>query len=362
MWRLSRPDTMGALEDSLVKKILPRYVRVAKDELPVKFQIAKRLEVNFDEEMPANELWELHSDEMTDFYKVQDSIDRGKIKFEKLSIAKSSLFDLKLALTKDILKSCELCERKCHVNRLEGERGFCGVGSQYKISSEFIHMGEEPHISPSHTVFFMGCTMSCQYCQNWSISHWYEKGYPVSKQQLVKIIDGRRKEGARNLNLVGGEPTPNLAYILDTLKICETNIPIIWNSNFYMSEKTMQILDGVVDMHLSDFKYGNNKCGLRLSKTPNYFDVCSRNHSIATKTTEITLRHLILPNHVDCCTKPVLEWIARNIKDKCLANVMAQYDPQFNAGNYPEIDRYIAPEEFEEAVNYARRLGINFIT
>jgi len=362
MWRLLRPDTIGALEDPLVKKVLPRYVKVVKDELPAKFQIAKKIEVDFDEKSSIEKLWALHSDGMKEFYRIQDNLDGGEASLEELSIAKSSLFDLKITLTKKIIQSCELCERKCHVNRIKGEEGFCKVGNQYRISSEFIHMGEEPHISPSHTIFFMGCTMSCQFCQNWTISHWYEDGYSVPKQQLVKIIDERRNEGARNLNLVGGEPTPNLAYILDVLKSCKTNIPVVWNSNFYMSEKTMQILDGMVDMHLSDFKYGNNDCGLKLSKTPNYYDVCLRNHRIAAKTTEITLRHLILPNHVDCCTKPVLEWIEKNIRDKCLVNIMNQYRPEFNAKNYPEIYRRITMGEFNATVNYARKLNINFIT
>lgn len=360
MWGLLRPDTVGALEDPLVKKILPRYVKVAKDQLPARFQIAKTVYVGFEEKMPVDELWEMHSEGMNEFYKLQDRVDR-KGGFKELSAVESSLFDLKVALTKEIMRSCELCERMCHVDRIKGEKGFCKVGNQYSISSEFIHMGEESHISPSHTIFFMGCTMSCQYCQNWSISHWYDDGYSVPKQQMVSIIDERRKEGARNLNLVGGEPTPNLAYILDVLKECRTNIPIVWNSNFYMSEKTMRILDGIVDMHLSDFKYGNNECGLRLSKTPRYYDVCSRNHLLAGRTTEITMRHLILPGHVECCTKPILEWVGKNARDRCLVNVMDQYRPEFNARNYPEINRSVTKEELDEAIKYARKLGINFI-
>jgi len=178
---------------------------------------------------------------------------------------------------------------------------------------------------------------------------------------LALRIERRRKEGSRNVNWVGGEPTPSLLCILKTLKFCEVNIPVIWNSNFYMSEKTMKILDGIVDMHLSDFKYGNNKCGLRLSKVKNYFDVSSRNHLIAAKNTEITIRHLILPNHIDCCTKPVLEWIAKNIKDKYIVNIMDQYRPEYLAKDYPDINRRIKKEEFEIAVNTDKELNINYI-
>jgi putative pyruvate formate lyase activating enzyme len=184
----------------------------------------------------------------------------------------------------------------------------------------------------------------------------------IKPEELALRIERRRKEGARNVNFVGGEPTPSLLCILKTLKACEINIPVIWNSNFYMSEKTMRILDGIVDMHLSDFKYGNNECGLRLSKAPNYFDVCARNHSIASKITEITIRHLVLPNHVECCTKPILKWIANNIRKKAIVNIMAQYRPEFKAHEYPDINRSVTREEMKEAINYAKKLNINYIT
>jgi len=245
---------------------------------------------------------------------------------------------------------------------MKGERGTCRVGKGCLISSEFMHMGEEFHIIPSHTIFFMGCTLHCQFCQNWSISQWFESGHEISPKELALRIDRRRKEGARNVNWVGGEPTPSLLCILKTLKFCEVNVPVIWNSNFYMSKKTMRILDGIVDMHLSDFKYGNNKCGLRLSKVSKYFDVCSRNHSIAIKDAEITIRHLVLPNHVECCTKPVLKWIADNIRDKAIVNIMAQYRPEYKAHEYPDISRPVTREEMKEAIDYAKQLGINYIT
>lgn len=179
---------------------------------------------------------------------------------------------------------------------------------------------------------------------------------------LARTIEARRGQGSRNVNFVGGEPTPQLLWILETLKYCKTNLPTLWNSNMYMSQKTMTILDGVVDMYLSDFKYGNNQCALRLSKVQNFFEVCSRNHLLATKQAEITLRHLIMPNHVGCCTKPILQWIANNTKNKCIVNIMDQFRPEFKAREYPEINRRITEEEFKETVNYAKKLKINYIT
>jgi putative pyruvate formate lyase activating enzyme len=129
----------------------------------------------------------------------------------------------------------------------------------------------------------------------------------------------------------------------------------------YMSEKTMQILDGIVDMYLSDFKYGNNHCAFRLSKVPRFFETCARNHLLAAKQAEITLRHLLLPNHLECCTKPILNWIAKNLKRGYVINIMDQYYPCWKATEYDDIARPIKEEEFLEAVNYAKKLELTIL-
>lgn len=352
-----RPDAIEALEEPMIRRVLPRYVRVVKNKATANFLIAKHIEFK-----GRGNLWEVHSNLMKKFYETRERLDRGEIELENLSKSKPSLLDLKIKLTEEIMRSCELCERKCHVNRIKEEKGLCGVGNECLLSSEFIHMGEEAHVTPSHCLFFMGCNFRCQYCQNWSISQWYEQGYRIEPKELAIRIERRRKEGARNVNLVGGEPTPNLLWILKALKYCKTNVPIIWNSNFYMSEKTMQILEGIIDMYLSDFKYGNDECALRLSKVPNYFETCARNHSVAAEKAEVTIRHLILPNHIECCTKPVLKWIAENIGEKTIVNLMGQFRPEFKSNQYPEINRLISKREMKEAIALAKQLNLNFIT
>ena len=259
-----------------------------------------------------------------------------------------------------ILESCELCERKCKVNRLKGKLGWCKVGAKPWISSYFEHYGEERFFVPSFTIFFMGCTFSCQFCQNWTISQRVEAGEYIDEPELAKVID--RHSHCKNVNFVGGEPTPQLPFILKTLKQVRADIPTVWNSNFYMSEKSMGLLKGIVDVYLPDFKYGNDKCALRLSKVPNYWKIISRNHLLAFKDSEVVIRHLVLPDHFTCCTKPILDFIAENFKDKVVVNIMDQYSPQFKAMNYPEINRRLTLDEFEKVVKYAEKLGLNFIT
>jgi putative pyruvate formate lyase activating enzyme len=346
----------------MVKKILPRYVHVVNNEMPAKFQIAKRVSFNYKKNLSLYKLWREHAKLMKIFYRIKKVVDDEKLSINDVEVPEFSLLDLKIILTKEIMKSCELCERACKANRLNQQKGNCGVIDEPRTASEFMHMGEEPFISPSHTIFFMGCTFHCDYCQNWSISQWNERGTKVSAQDLASSIENMREHGSRNVNFVGGEPTPCLLIILEILKLCKINVPVVWNSNFYMSEKTMQLLDGIVDMYLSDFKYGNDKCASKLSHIENYFKVCSRNHRAATKQSELTIRHLLLPNHIECCTRPIIEWIAKNVRKKCIVNMMDQYRPEYKAVEHNDINRKITKEEFESAVDYAKKFKINYIT
>jgi putative pyruvate formate lyase activating enzyme len=219
---------------------------------------------------------------------------------------------------------------------------------------------------PSHTVFFAGCTFKCVFCQNWDISQDPSAGRPVHAARLAERLAG---SGGINANWVGGEPTSNLPFILEVmmeLQRREVNLAQVWNSNMYMSERTMELLDGVVDVYLADFKYGNDGCARRLSGVDRYFEVVSRNHRLASEQCEVLLRHLVMPGHLDCCTKPVLDWVATNIpRDRLRVNVMDQYHPAFmvlrEAGKYPELGRGLKRSEYLEASEYANRLGLDLV-
>lgn len=267
---------------------------------------------------------------------------------------------------KNLATKCSLCERRCNINRLGGEKGECKAPNYLLVSSEFLHWGEEPFLIPSHTIFFMGCNFHCCYCQNWSISQWLEKGVKVSAEKLANIIKIRKLQGAKNVNFVGGEPTPYLPWILEVLaelKKLNINTPIVWNSNFYMSAESMSILNKVVDFWLPDFKYGNNECAEKYSKVRNYFEIITRNLKLADlKNADMCIRHLVLPGHVECCSFPILEWIAKNLGDKVVVNIMDQYRPEYKVpeGGYPEINRRVSESEFGKVIKRARELGLNF--
>jgi len=363
MWRLVRPDAVHALENPLVLKILPRYVRIVKDENIANFQICKKIPFELSRSMSDKELWKSHSELMRKFRKLKNRIDDRKIDFNSFKNPRYSLLDLKIILAENILKSCELCERNCNVNRLEGKLGECRVGKLCLISSDFTHLGEEPMISPSHTIFFMGCNFHCQYCQNWSISQWYEDGYPVTDTIIARKIEEKKKQGCRNVNFVGGDPTPNLYWILKSLRLCNVNQAVVWNSNFYMTKKTMKLLDGVVDLYLSDFKYGLNETAKLYSKVDNYWEIVTRNHLIASNQAELLIRILLLPGKwLETDYPKILKWVANNLKERVLCNIMSQYRPEFKANQYLEISRPLTREEIDFAIKQARKLKLNFIS
>lgn len=268
----------------------------------------------------------------------------------------SKNLDRRVEEARPILKSCHFCERRCGVNRLKGEKGYCGV-LEAKIATDFIHLGEEKELVPSYTLFFSGCTFFCVFCQNWDISQSPERGHYVTPKKLAQKIS---KNKARNVNWVGGDPTPNLYYILTVLRELqklEVNIPQVWNSNMYLSQESMDILDGVIDVYLTDFKYGNDNCARRLSKVENYWEIVKRNHLLAEKQGEMLIRHLVLPEHLDCCTKPILKWLSQNLQNFRL-NLMDQYRPEYNALREEDISRRLTRQEFQEALQYATELSL----
>ncbi len=343
----------AAFEDEGLRKAMGRYADITKGRKYAKFLIAKSVPVRMGlKTAKEEELWREHEKLMVKFRKTLKSCDKTG---RKPKSAKKSLVDLKFEIAKRVLSRCEFCERKCGVNRKK-ERGFCGLGEKSFLSSEFIHTGEEACIIPSHTFFFIGCNFYCVYCQNWTISRQIEKGKEVDGRMLAELAV-KRMHMSRNINLVGGDPIPNLHTILEMLRNLEINKPIIWNSNMYMSEKTMKLLDGVIDVYLADFKYGNDECARKLSKVPDYWNVTTRNLLLARKHAEILIRHLVLPNHVDCCTSRILKWIGKNLDNRIRLNIMDQYHPEFEAFDF-EVDRRVTQEEMEKAFKLARKNGI----
>jgi putative pyruvate formate lyase activating enzyme len=278
-----------------------------------------------------------------------------------------SVLGRKVRLADALSSECQLCEHRCRTLREKGRSGKCGV-LESRITAHFPHYGEERPLVPSYTVFFAGCNLRCLYCQNWDISTDPDAGEIIPPFKLARLIEARGLtplgaaacQGIRNVNWVGGDPIPHLPYVLRVLRDLDLDVPQVWNSNMYMTEEALNVLEGTMDVFLTDLKYGNNRCAVQLSSAPRYWEVVTRNHCQAARQGEMIIRHLMLPGHMECCTVPILEWIAENLPQVAV-NIMDQYRPEHRAKSFPGLDRGIRPAEHRIALERAERLGLNLI-
>ncbi len=265
---------------------------------------------------------------------------------------------------------CNLCPRECGVDRTVNT-GFCSVGQTLKISRAALHFYEEPPISAqngSGTVFFSGCNLRCVYCQNKEISLGF--GKEITVQRLAQIFLELQQKGAHNINLV--TPDHFVPQIKNALVLAKQNgleLPIVYNTSGYCNVNTLRLLDGLVDIYLTDFKYFDDSLSLKYSGAKDYKHIAS----LATKEMfrqvgkpvfdengvmqkGVIVRHLVLPGFL-ANSKDILEYLYATYKDDIYISIMNQFTPM-NLEKFPEINRTVSEKEYQEIVLFANMLGI----
>ena len=352
-WFAIRPDCRKALKDPVLRSYYKHYFSVLEGKGLPYHMIARMVQVELRGDLDA--LWEEHGRALGEFW---DLVGRNPREFKPVE---PNLLQLKAEIAERILRGCRFCEWRCGTDRTREPGRVCRAGKDIAVSTAFIHLGEEPEISPSYTVFTLGCNLACIHCQNWEISTWAEKGSITSPSALARSIDRAWRMGARNANLVGGEPTIWLHAWLRTFTMVREPIPVFWNSNGIYSEEAMRLLEGFADIIKIDFKYGNDRCAMRISRAPrNYMEIMERNLKHARRVSEPLIRVLVLPGHLECCLRNILkrivDWTGRDTR----VNVMFQYYPAHRApeGPYPELKRRLSWEEMEEARKMVLESGL----
>ena len=297
----------------------------------------------------------------------------SKLKYPRYLNIKEEEFDRRIEKAYKLLSPCEVCPRKCGVNRLEGERGFCRSGEEVIVSSYNAHFGEEPPLVGnfgSGTIFFTNCNLKCVYCQNYPISQ-LGNGNKVSLSELAKIMLALQKRKCHNINLV--TPTHFVPQILKSLKSAIKMgllIPIVYNTSGYESVKTLKLLDGIVDIYLPDARYADNKIAQKYSSAPGYFEIMKKalkemyrqvgdlvTDKIGIARSGLIVRHLVLPEGLSG-TKKIMRFIAREISPHTYISLMAQYFPAYQAGQFPPLSRRIDKEEYREALQAFKEEGL----
>ena len=257
------------------------------------------------------------------------------------------------------LRACHLCARHCAVNRLAGERGYCGLDARVRCFRDMLHDAEETPLNPSHQVYFSGCNLRCEFC---SVLEWIQdpQAAPLLDiPHLQRSIKKRQAQGAKTLNLLGGEPSVSVHGILELLTQVDQDTHVVWNSNMYYSDLCAQWLAGVVDIYLADLKCGNPGCAERLLGAVDYWDVARRNIQTAAQQGDMIIRHVLLPGHWDCCFVPTLQWIAAQVPTVPVSLRMDYVPPAL--GHYAPLT-YTTPSEQHAAGAMLEQFNLNAIT
>ena len=276
--------------------------------------------------------------------------------------------------TSSLLSNCILCPRECGVNRLAGERGYCGEGATLVAARAALHIWEEPCISGetgSGTVFFSGCNLKCVFCQNHSIAIG-EHGKPITTEHLSEIFLQLQEKGAANINLV--TPThyiPQIRHALLLAKEQGLTLPIVYNTGGYEKPEALQLLDGLIDIYLPDFKYYSKELSAKYSHAGDYFEkaipaIQEMYRQVGAPVFEestgmmkrgMIVRHLVLPGQVKD-SKKILRYLFETYGNNIYISIMNQYTPLPHVAHIPELNRRVTPEEYERVMDFALRLGI----
>ncbi|MDD5466061.1 MAG: radical SAM protein [Candidatus Omnitrophica bacterium] len=268
------------------------------------------------------------------------------------------------------LVSCQICPRRCKVNRLDNKIGFCKTAQLPKIYSFMAHHGEEPPISGakgSGTIFFSHCNLGCLYCQNYEFSQ-MGAGKEYTFEQLAAIMLELQGLGCHNINLV--TPTHVLPQILKSLELAipqGLKIPLVYNTSGYELAEIIKLLDGIVDVYLADSRYGDNLIAKELSQVCDYVEFNQGALKEMYKQAEpaefaddglirrgLIIRHLVLPNQV-CATEKIMKFIAEELSGDIYISLMSQYLPYHKASGNPKINRRLKAAEYEEAKQILER-------
>lgn len=285
----------------------------------------------------------------------------------------NGLLKKKAAEADSHLKSCRLCPRKCGVDRLAGETGFCNTGRLSWVSSFSPHFGEEAPLVGIHgsgTIFFTHCNLMCLFCQNFDISH-EGQGQEVTASELAGIMLSLQHQGCHNINFVS--PSHVVPQILAALEVAienGLNIPLVFNTGGYDRVTTLKLLEGVVDIYMPDFKFWDSQVAENSCQAGDYPDVARKaivemHRQVGDLLIDETgiarhgllIRHLVLPGGL-AGTRDIMRFIAQKLSAASYVNVMSQYRPCGRAAEVKGLERPLAPEDYKKAVQAAKEEGL----
>ena len=277
------------------------------------------------------------------------------------------------------LADCRACPRDCRVNRLENKWAACKTGRYAEVNSAFPHFGEEDCLrgwGGSGTIFFSHCNLRCVFCQNYDISQAVRPGTSQQgspPEEIAATMLELQRQGCHNINFV--TPEHVVPQVIEAVAIAAEqglHLPIVYNTSGYDAMESLELMDGIVDVYMPDFKYWTPEQSGTYLKAADYpeaaraavkemqrqvGDLVIDANGLARR--GVLLRHLVMPGQLDE-TRAILEWIATEVSPNMYVNLMDQYRPaaKVSARRFAEIDRRLSSGEFAEAGRMARDAGL----
>jgi putative pyruvate formate lyase activating enzyme len=266
----------------------------------------------------------------------------------------------RIPLARAALADCRLCAHNCGVNRLAGETGLCHAVAETRFFSAQVEVSDELELIPTFAVALSGCDLRCDFCITGAESWNPRAGFGFDAEQMAYRAKQALQNGARTVMILGGEPTIHLPSVLELVSLLPASAKLIWKTNAHGTAQARELLGGLFDVWLADFKFGNDTCALRLAKISDYVRVVQENLLWANDRGELIVRHLLMPGHVDCCWRPVAEWLAENLPE-VKVNLRSGFWPAWHARRHVELSKTVSAAETKLAQEIAGTLGLNLI-
>ncbi len=275
--------------------------------------------------------------------------------------SRSAVARERAAIAHASLAHCQLCAHECGADRLDGQVGPCHAGPAARVFTMQVETGDELELIPTFAVAFSGCDLRCDFCITGAESWNPRAGELFDPQALARRARGALENGARTVMILGGEPTIHLPAALEIVAAMPDSAKLIWKTNAHGSAQAREWLDGMFDVWLADYKFGNDLCATRLAKVCNYTGVARENLLWAAGHSELIVRHLLMPGHVECCWRPVAEWLAEELPG-VKVSLRPAFWPAWYSNRHKELRGTVPVSESERAFAIAEELDLNLIS
>jgi putative pyruvate formate lyase activating enzyme len=281
-------------------------------------------------------------------FAAEKTVSRAVLARERVPLARAALAD------------CHLCAHHCGVNRLAGETGVCHAGATANFFLAQTELTDELELIPTFAVALSGCDLRCDFCITGAESWNPRAGKYFSVAEMAARAKAALAAGAKTVMVLGGEPTIHLPAVLEFVSLLPDDAKLVWKTNAHGSAQARELLDGIFDVWLADYKFGNDACAQRLAKVSDYTAIVRKNLLWASERSGLIVRHLLMPGHVDCCWRPVAGWLAENLPG-VKVNLRSGFWPAWKSARHPELRGTVADDEARRAWQIADEHNLNLV-